>query len=525
MAAIRSNHQVLATRCWGCAASVVLAIVILLWPICPAGAAEQPQQPPNVLWLIAENMGPDLGCYGVQEVVTPHLDRLAAQGMRYTRAFATAPVCSPSRSAFMTGMYQIAIGAHNHRSHRTPGADDHFRLPAGVRPITHRLMDAGYYTANVTTMDGRRIGTGKADLNFEVEGQVVRPGDEMPAAGTQEWARQNFANSARLFHTTDWAALKEHQPFFAQINFPNVERNPKGWVGQDQNPKHAEPAQVVLPPYYPDTAVLRQDWAGYLDSVSGLDVRVGQVLKRLEEDGLADRTVVVFFADNGRLEARGLDWCYDSGLHVPLIIRWPKRYPTPAQYHPATVSDQLLSLIDMTATTLAIAGVRKPEEMQGRVFLGPRAEPPRPYVFGARDRTDDAVNRIRTVRTRRYRYIRNFMPEKSFLAPHVYKDTNFPVYSVLRRFQQEGRLTPAQATLTAPRLPDEELYDTQHDPYEVKNLADSPDPEHQRVLKELRAELDLWIAETNDQGCLPEPCAVLDYWKADARGRHEKQLK
>ena len=189
MAAIRSNHQVLATRCWGCAASVVLAIVILLWPICPAGAAEQPQQPPNVLWLIAENMGPDLGCYGVQEVVTPHLDRLAAQGMRYTRAFATAPVCSPSRSAFMTGMYQIAIGAHNHRSHRTPGADDHFRLPAGVRPITHRLMDAGYYTANVTTMDGRRIGTGKTDLNFEVEGQVLRPGDEAPAVKTQEWAR------------------------------------------------------------------------------------------------------------------------------------------------------------------------------------------------------------------------------------------------------------------------------------------------------------------------------------------------
>jgi len=262
-------------------AAAVLAAVLLVQLVGPLAAAEPARQPPNILWLIAENIGPDLGCYGAGQAVTPNLDRLAAQGMRYARAFATAPVCSPSRSAFMTGMYQIAIGAQNHRSHRTPGMDDHFHLPAGVQPVTHRLVDAGYCTANIATMDGRRIGTGKTDLNFEVEGKVLRPGGLAVPPGTPEWARQNYANPARLFHVTEWAALPEHQPFFAQINFPNVERNPQGWVGQAQNPKHADPAQVVLPPYYPDTPAVRRDWAGYLDSVSGLDVQVGQVLERL----------------------------------------------------------------------------------------------------------------------------------------------------------------------------------------------------------------------------------------------------
>jgi len=275
----------------------------------------------------------------------------------------------------------------------------------------------------------------------------------------------------------------------------------------------------------PDTPAVRRDWAGYLDSVSGLDVQVGQVLERLEADGLADNTVVIFFGDNGRLEARGLDWCYDSGLHVPLIVRWPKDYPAPSQYHPATVSDQLLSLLDVTATTLAVAGIRKPDNRHGRIFLGPWAESPRPYVFGARDRTDDAVQRIRTVRSARYRYIRNFMPDKPFLASHRYKEANFPVYAALRQCQQEGTLTPVQATLTAPRLPDEELYDTWNDPYEVQNLAGSASPEHQRIRKELRAELDRWIAATNDQGRFPEPPEVIEYWRKDAQGRHGERLK
>lgn len=308
------------------------------------------------------------------------------------------------------------------------------------------------------------------------------------------------------------------------LNFASVERNAKGWVSQDQNPRHADPAQVELPPYYPVTPAVREDWAGYLDAVSGLDALVGRVLTRLAADGLEEDTVVIFFADNGRLEARGLDWCYDSGLHVPLIIRWPDKYPPPLAYHAGAVRDQLVSLIDVTATTLALAGLAKPAAMHGQVFLGPRAEAPRQFVFGARDRADEAVNRIRTVRSERHRYIRNFMPDKPFLAPHAYKEAAFPVYQVLRQFAASGKLTPAQATLTAPRLPDEELYDTQQDPHEINNLVASTEAEHRHVLNVLRKELDRWLEVTDDQGRFPEPAQVVAYWQADAQARHGKNL-
>ncbi len=493
-----------------------LYFVSALLPLLAAASLTAAEGPPNILWLIAENMGPDLGCYGAEQVATPHLDRLAQQGMRFTRAFATAPVCSTSRSAFMTGMHQISIGSQNHATRE----EDRLPLPPGVRPVTYRLRDAGYYIANLRhlTEDAELqsffYGTCKTHLNFQLKNNRFKDA---------------FWVDGDLFDSVQWNDLKDHQPFFAQVNFPNVERSVSlsggDWKHKSKNPKHADPAKVDLPPYYPDTPALREDWAGYLNAVSGLDKQVGQVLQRLEEDGLADNTVVIFFADNGRLEARGLDWCYDSGLHVPMIVRWPEALSAPSQYQAGTTHQALVSLLDVTATTLSIAGIPKPKKMHGRVLFGRSADSARNYVFGARDRTDEAVNRIRTVRTERYRYIRNFMPEKAFLAPHVYKDAHFPVYRVLKQFQKEGKLTPAQATLTAPRLPDEELYDTQTDPHEVKNLVDSSDPEHQRILKELRAELNQWIEEANDQGRTLEPPETIEHWHRVMHEQHEKYLK
>jgi arylsulfatase A-like enzyme len=455
---------------------VLRVLLVMVAFSLPTAAAERP----NILWLVAENIDLDLGCYGERLVATPNLDRLAAEGMRYTRVFATAPVCAPSRSAFMTGQYQTSTGTHPMRAHR----DDAFRLPPGVRPLTHRLQDAGYFTANIKTIGSEVVGTGKLDLNFVNEGPI--------------------------FESDDWSALKAHQPLYAQVNMPEVEYDiydrksaskPRvEWVGEREHPRIATPENVTPPPYYPDHPITRQEWARYLNSVSGMDRRIGVVLDRLRALGLEDDTVILFFADNGRLEARGIHWCYDSGLHVPLLIRWPRHFPAPPQYHPGTTSDQVISLLDLTATTLAVAGIPRPPGMQSRIFLGEEADPPRQYAFSARDRIDESLQRIRSVRDARFRYIRNFMPERPFLALNRYKEKCFLVLPLVRELHARGALAGPPLALCAPRLPDEELYDTQADPYEIRNLADSARPEHREARTRLRAALDVWLTETGLKG-------------------------
>ncbi len=424
---------------------------------------------PNILWLIAEDLGPQLGCWGTKQVWTPHLDALAAQGTRYTR-FYSGNVCSPSRSSFMTGMYATTIGAHNHRSHR----DDGYRLPEGVRVLTDWMRDAGYFTANVVNLPsefGFR-GTGKTDWNFAYEG--------------------------RPFDSARWSDLKAHQPFYAQVNFQETHRTYHA-------PRKADPNRVDFPPYYPDHPVTRADWAAYLDAVSELDRKIGLILGQLEKDGLADNTVIVFFGDNGQSHVRGKQFCYEEGLNVPLIIRWPKQFPTPTHLRAGTVDTRLLQSIDLAPTMLEIAGAAKPPKMQGRIFLGDRCEPDREYTFGARDRCDETVMRIRTVRDDRYRYIRNFTPEVPLLAPNAYKERQYPVWNLLKELNAQGRLTPPQSFLCRPQMPPEELYDLQTDPYEIQNVAASGRPEHQAALQRLRAVLEKWIEQTQDQGRVPEP--------------------
>lgn len=466
---------------------MLIVLIILTCIIARTVAAEETRRP-NILWIVGENFALDLGCYGASNVRTPNLDGLAANGVRYTNVFATSPVCAPSRSAFMTGMYQTSTDTHNMRSHR---ADD-FRLPPGVRPITHWLQDAGYFTANITHIGDQEVGTGKLDLNFVNEGPI--------------------------YQSKDWSALKKNQPFFGQINTleaeydiydrKSAEKPRVKWVGEEEHQQIATPENVDPPPYYPDHPITRQEWARYLNSVSGMDVRIGWVLRKLKEDGLADNTVVIFFGDNGRLEARGIHWCWDSGLHVPMIVHWPSGFPAPPQYGPGKVSDQVISLIDLTATTLAIAGIEHPRGMQGRVFLGARADQPRTYAFSARDRIDETVVRIRSVRDRRYHYVRNYTPGAGFSTLNRYKETCFLVKPLMRRLQVEGKLTGAALELMKP-IPREQLFDTQSDPHEVRNLANSRDPEHRAALLRLRAALDTWITETGDRGQWPEPKEVV----------------
>lgn len=443
-----------------------LVACLVLVAVC-ATAAPQTNRP-NILWLIAEDFGPALGCYETKEVFTPNLDRLAAEGVRYTRFFTTAPVCSPSRSAFMTGMYQTTIGAHNHRSHR----DDGYALPKGVRLLTDWMRDAGYFTANVREFP--------APIAFK-------------GTGKTDW---NFTYSGKPFDSSRWVDLKANQPFFAQVNFQETHR-------KFHAPKKADPAKAEIPPYYPEHPVTREDWAQYLDAASELDRKIGVVLKQLEEDGLKDNTVIVFFGDNGEAHVRGKQFCYDSGLHVPLIICWPKAFAAPKHFAPGTVDPRLLAAIDLAPTMIALAGAKKPAGMQGEIFLGDRAAKPRQYVFGARDRCDETVFRFRTVRDARYRYIENSTPERPFLQPNEYKERSYPVWNLLKELNATGKLTPEQAVLCAPRMPPQELYDLESDPHETRNLIHLP--EHRKVAQRMAKVLHDWIDESKDQGRELEP--------------------
>jgi len=360
-------------------------------------------------------------------------------------------------------MYATSIGSQNHRTtNKQP-------LPAGVRVLTDRMRDAGYFTVNVVTLleNCGFKGTGKLDWNF-------KPAD-------------------KPFDSENWSDLKSHQPFYAQINFSETHRKFKA-------PARADPAKVVIPPYYPDHPVTRNDWAQYLDSATELDRKVGIVLQQLEADGLASNTVVMFFGDNGAAMVRAKQFCYEESFHVPLMIRWPQGIPAPQQIKAGLVDDRLIDGIDFAPTMLALAGAPKPPKMQGRTFLGDNVEAAPKYVFGTRDRDDETVMCIRSVRDLRYRYILNLMPEVPFLAPNKYKENEYPVWNLLKQLHAEGKLTPAQEFLCQSRMPDEELYDLQTDSDEIHNLAASSKPEHQVELQKLRAVLKQWMADTGDKG-------------------------
>ena len=435
-----------------------------------------PGSRPNILWLVSEDTSPDLGCYGHPLVHTPHLDRLAAEGTRYNAAFAAAPVCSAARSAMMTGLYQTTIGAHNHRSHR----DDGYTLPAPAEVITRYFRDAGYFTSNGHGVNWDK--PGKTDFNFKL--------------------------TAAPFDGTDWRQRKPGQPFFAQYNFSMTHRE-----FQRDPERPIDTAKVDLPPYYPDTPLLRRDWADYLESAQVLDQQVGALLKRLEEDGLADNTIVVYNGDHGQAHLRGKQWLYDSGTRVPLIVRKPDGVG------PGTVSEELVSLLDLAPSLMQWAGIETPLHLHGRSL---DTGAPRENVVCARDRCDETVDRIRCVRTKQFKYIRNFYPERPYMQFNAYKKKQYPAVSVLELWQKKGKLNEAQQPFMAATRPGEELYDLAADPHEVRNLA--KDPAHDATLMELRERLDHWIEETGDLGALPEPAEITDYWLAESRERFDKEM-
>lgn len=430
---------------------------------------------PNILWLISEDTSPDLGCYGNALVKTPHLDKLAQDGIRFENAFATCPVCSPSRSAFMTGMYQNFIGAQQHRTFETKP------LPEPVNVITHYFREAGYFVSN--GRDVQRDKPGKTDWNFE-------PGEA-------------------AFDGTDWNQRAEGQPFFHQINFQMTHRT---FQRDPDNP--INPDDVEVPPYYPDHPITRRDWADYLESLQVLDKKIGTVLQWLEDEGLAENTIIFYFGDHGRPHVRGKQWLYDGGIRVPLIVRFPDGDKA------GSVNQNLVSLIDLAPTSLKLAGIHPPDHVQGRDVLSFWSRK-RKEIYAARDRCDGTVDRIRCVRTQRFKLIKNFYPERPYSQFNGYKKYQYPVLTLMKILHEKGELSPAAERFWAPTRPDYELYDLQTDPHEINNLADNP--EYAKIKQELQDKLDAWIQEY-DKGTYPEDAERVAFQQELMQKNYENRM-
>lgn len=436
-----------------------------------AFAAELNQ--PNILWLSCEDISPHLGCYGDVDATTPVLDAFAKEAVLYERAYTTAGVCAPCRSAIITGMYQTSIGTQHMRCEA--------RLPEHIKPFPFWMKQAGYYCTNNSKQDYQfRTPKGTWDASSGKAHWKNRPGSKQPF-----FAVFNYTGC----HESGIASSQKYKQVVAE-----------GKV-HDRNVVAAS-----LPPYYPKTQATLDDWGRYYDVITAMDRWVGEHLRALEAAGLADDTIVVFWSDHGVGLPRAKRWLYESGTHVPLIVRVPEKWRSlaGAQMEPGTRSQQLVSMIDLGPSMLSLAGIQPPAHMQGRAFLGPHAEPARQYVFGARDRMDERYDIIRMVRDQRFRYVRNYEPYKTW-----YQFMNTPeqgrTMQEIRRAASEPDADsnwPQMMSFLKPRKPLEELYDVQNDPHELHNLAD--DPQFADQLQELREQHRRWVLETRDLGLVPE---------------------
>jgi arylsulfatase A-like enzyme len=377
---------------------------------------------PNIVWIVVDDMSSHFGYQGEKLVKTPHVDRLAREGVIFSKAYVTAPVCSTFRSAVITGMYQTTIGAHHHRSSR---GEQKIQLPKAMKTIPEMFRAAGYHTSNADAA-GKR--PGKEDYNF-----VYRRAD--------------------LYDGVDWSERKSGQPFFAQFQLRGGKlRNVDTWYEETVaglNKRDLVKAEdVTLPPYYPDHPVILKDWAEYLNSVQYTDVEVGRIIARLRQDKLLDNTVVFFLTDHGISHARGKQFLYEEGLKIPFVVWAPDRLKS-------AVRDELIAHIDLAATSLHFAGIDIPKHMHGRPLFGAAAKPRR-FVVSARDRCDETVDRIRSIRMGNYKYIRNYLPNRPYLQPCAYKDAK-PFMPILRELHQAGKLNAAQSLHMADVRPKEEL--------------------------------------------------------------------
>jgi uncharacterized sulfatase len=462
------------------------AITVFISLLLLTSAGLRAAGPPNFVWIIADDMSPDAGVYGVKQVGTPNLDRLAAEGCRYARAYASAPVCSSSRSAFILGCYQTTTGLHPH------DVENPQPLPAPYRHLPGLLREAGWFVTNAAAPGAQR------------NGKTITKGK----------THYNFAHDpAEMFDGDDWRKRKAGQPFFAQFQITEPHRPfPIPTTFDD-----AKLRAIELPPNYPDTPLMRRDWYAYQRSVEVVDERVGVILDQLKAEGVLDQTFVMFFADHGRPMPWGKQWLSVEGLQVPLILRGPG-------VGRGRVESRLVSLIDLAPSMLELAGLEVPPWMEGQPVLG-AAFPGRNVVFAARDRCGDAMDRIRAVIGRDFWLVQNFNPGLSRLNWSGYKEAGYPAMPLLRVLQASGRLESFPSKWLTPARSAIEFYDLKTDPQGLHDV--SGDPRHAEALASMRQQLDSWITATKDRGASGDPVTEpsLERIMKDKRADYERTWK
>jgi len=415
---------------------------------------------PNILWLVQEDTSPWMGCYGYEANIgkTPVIDKLAEGGVLFKRAYVPAPVCSSCRSSFIVGAYQFRFGAHEHRSRRGAARKP---PPEGMKTLPKLFQDAGYFTFNI----------GKTDYNF-TSGDVY----------------------SKL--SGKWTDLPKDEPFFGQIQLKGGKTNTKKWPKDRKTDRKS----AVVPADYPQNEMYREIVAQHCDAIRSDDDRIGGILASLKEHGLEDSTIVVYFSDHGANNlVRHKQMPTEAGLHVPLIVKGPEKWVPAGQ-----IRNDLVSILDVSATTLSWAGIAHPEWMEGQNLFAADFTP-REFVGSGRDRCDHTIDRVRTIRTDRYRYTRNYKLDRVFLQPQYRDGRDYLIF--LRDAYADGTLAPKLAEIYFGERPAEELYDIEKDPAQVNNLARSAN--HQDVLSQHRKLLEAWVAK-GDLGAGEEPDIELE---------------
>jgi len=439
-------------------AAVALAAVLIGRPV--AAQEVQPQSSadrPNIVWIVSEDNGPFMGCYGDAFANTPNIDGLARHGVLYRNAFAAAPVCAPNRSTIITGCYASGLGTQHMRSTN--------RIPESIRLFPEYLRKAGYYCSN----------NSKTDYNLT----------PVPRDAWHEIRNGHYRNR------------KPGQPFFAVFNLTTTHESS---LHNSKVEDRFLASKLSLPPYHPDLPEIRSNWVQYYEIISRMDAQVGEILAQLEKDGLAEDTIVFYYSDHGGILTRSKRFLYDTGVHIPLVIRFPKKYQHLAPGEPGSQTDRLVSCVDLAPTILSLCGVPIPEYMQGQAFLGSQQAQPREYVYCFRGRMDERYDMMRAVRDKRFKYIRNYMPHRIY-GQHLNYLWRMPTTQSWEAAFLSGKTNDVQSIFWQTK-PAEELYDTQADPWEVNNLAD--DPNYHDVLQRMRAANREHLLAIRDSGFLPE---------------------